>query len=443
MNSLLPIDLASPYGKIERCAKFAIDIPGDVFVLPDVMIPGETYTLSFWACLCEESTSNSKKYVVIDKTSFELTNEWTRFTDTFVASDTMLTWRFTETCECAIFNPKLERGDKATDWTPATEDMASGNDLSAAETALDQKISSVDAKFKILEGSIASLVRRPDGGSLVTQHADGLYFLFDLSGIEQDLNDSGKRLDDIEGLVVSDGKEIDILNSSVEALQKVTEYIRSGVTKDLSSGTSSVLVGSLTLRRVDDGYYELDSYTPKDSRVTVSNIRATATDDFCDVGAEVEFDWASNLATEITLDFEPSSGAYYSTVIGSSNQGRIIMSMGVPSESQGSGEYLYINIYATLVNNITPYIELGDETAFKVLITNTQIKFMDGTTAPAYISNKKLYIERAQVKDELQVGDETDAGIDGIFVWKVRANGNMGLTWRPKELLTEEVVANG
>ena len=80
-------------------------------------------------------------------------------------------------------------------------------------------------------------------------------------------------------------------------------------------------------------------------------------------------------------------------------------------------DYVIITTY-----NGQPCIELGEgDNDFKLRITNTEIQFADGTTIPAYVSNKKLMIEQAEVKDELQFGG---------FVWKIRSNGNMGLMWK-------------
>ena len=79
--------------------------------------------------------------------------------------------------------------------------------------------------------------------------------------------------------------------------------------------------------------------------------------------------------------------------------------------------YIHIGEY-----NDMPCIELGDgASTFKVRITNVDIQFIDGTTVPAYISNQKLMIEQAEVKNELQFGG---------FVWKTRSNGNMGIVWK-------------
>lgn len=80
-------------------------------------------------------------------------------------------------------------------------------------------------------------------------------------------------------------------------------------------------------------------------------------------------------------------------------------------------DYVIITTY-----NGQPCIELGEgENNFKLRITNTQIQFADGTTIPAYLNNEKLYIEKAEVKDELQFGG---------FAWRIRSNGNVGLMWK-------------
>ena len=68
-----------------------------------------------------------------------------------------------------------------------------------------------------------------------------------------------------------------------------------------------------------------------------------------------------------------------------------------------------------------PYIELGKKDSdFKLRITNEKLEFYDGSSTPAYISNQKLMIKKAEVIDELQFGG---------FVWRKRSNGNMGLIW--------------
>lgn len=71
-----------------------------------------------------------------------------------------------------------------------------------------------------------------------------------------------------------------------------------------------------------------------------------------------------------------------------------------------------------------PAIILGQSNSrFKLRITNTSIDFLDGTEAVAYISNQNLYITRAIIKDEIQIGDGSG------WIWKKRPNGNLGLRW--------------
>jgi hypothetical protein len=77
-----------------------------------------------------------------------------------------------------------------------------------------------------------------------------------------------------------------------------------------------------------------------------------------------------------------------------------------------------------------PCILLGEnDSDFKLIITNTRILFMEGTTSPAYINNQSMYIKKAVIEEEMRLGQ---------FVWKIRANGNMGLVWQDI-IDTEEV----
>ena len=82
-------------------------------------------------------------------------------------------------------------------------------------------------------------------------------------------------------------------------------------------------------------------------------------------------------------------------------------------------DYVVITTY-----NNQPCIELGEiDSAFKLRITNTEIQFINDSVIPAYITNKKLLIEQAEVKNELQFGG---------FSW-VLHDGNMGLMWKGED----------
>jgi hypothetical protein len=85
------------------------------------------------------------------------------------------------------------------------------------------------------------------------------------------------------------------------------------------------------------------------------------------------------------------------------------------------GEYVKI-----ATHNGQPCIELGEhDSDFKLLITNTGIQFMEGTSVPAYITNQTLHIDKAIVENELRFGQ---------FIWKERSNGNMGIIWTSQEV---------
>lgn len=82
----------------------------------------------------------------------------------------------------------------------------------------------------------------------------------------------------------------------------------------------------------------------------------------------------------------------------------------------------YINM--TTDETGAPCIELGKTgNAFKVRITNTSVDFTQGSSKIAYVSNQALFIEKAIIKSELQIGETKG------FIWKTRSNGNMGLRW--------------
>jgi hypothetical protein len=254
--------------------------------------------------------------------------QWVKLSKTFTYTQSMKD-RMTETLlrfgweicgsSCAdgkyyyFSSPKLELGNKATDWTPAPEDVQQGIDdaQSTADTARDtannnqETIIQTRADLQILQNSIASLVTDENGASLMTQTSNG--FTFNIGSIQSSLNNAMQNLNALEGDVASANSVISSLNS---------------LTSDLAAKTAYIIM---------------------------------STDD---------------------------TGA--------------------------------------------PCIELGKEdNPFKVRITNTSIDFMEGAQKIAYITNHSLYIQSSVVTDDLQIGETPG------WIWKKRANGNLGLRWKP------------
>lgn len=180
-----------------------------------------------------------------------------------------------------------------------------GQGLTSKFESVTETAESQASLIQQLADSIVGLVRDGNGGSMLQQDANGLWY-FNLGPLQQSLSDTANSLDDLSGIVLDANGQIDVLKSTAAALQQRTEYVR--------------------------------SYTDENGQ---------------------------------------------------------------------------------------PCLELGEgDSTFRVKITNTQIQFMEGTATPAYLSNQKLYIEKAEVINELQMGG---------FVWKVHGKGNMGLIWKGAE----------
>ena len=97
---------------------------------------GETYTLSFYI-RADSSTTVQTSVAASQKIKVhEVTTEWVRHTVTYTAgmSGSITFWPVAANITIYLANVKLEKGNKATDWTPAPEDV-------------DSSISAVNAKF--------------------------------------------------------------------------------------------------------------------------------------------------------------------------------------------------------------------------------------------------------------------------------------------------------
>lgn len=202
-----------------------------------------------------------------------------------------------------VSNFKVEIGNRATDWSPAPEDMATSDQLATVQSSAElteERVTTAETLIQQLSDSISMLVTDGNGESLMTQTATGWTFS---TGELQDIVDAtSKNLDDLTNEVGDVNSTIDVLQQTVDDLGLLNDYVKIGT-------------------------YENE-----------------------------------------------------------------------------------------------PCIELGEsDSDFKLLITNTRIMFMEGSSVPAYINNQSLYIEKAVIEEELQQGE---------FVWKARSNGNLGLIWK-------------
>lgn len=100
--------------------------------------------------------------------------------------------------------------------------------------------------------------------------------------------------------------------------------------------------------------------------------------------------------------------------------------IGLKTDYVNLGTYTYTNDEGEEVTE--PCVELGEsENDYKVLITNTQILFKVGSATPTRISAEGLISENITVENELR---QTNASVNGCYIWAVRENGNYGLQWK-------------
>lgn len=205
--------------------------------------------------------------------------------------------------DITYWHPKLEVGNKPTDWTPAPEDMATNESLAETNSLASEaqaKAETANSLIAQLQESIAMLVTDGNGTSLMTQTEDG--WTFSTAKIQEAVNSTSENLNKLTNDLGDTNGAVEVLQNAVDELGTIAEYVKIG-----------------------------------------------------------------------TRDGEPC-------------------------------------------------IELGEaDSDFKLLITNTRMLFMEGSSVVAHITNQSLHIKKAVVEEELQQGG---------FLWKIRANGNLGLTWK-------------
>ena len=287
------------------------------------------YTVSFYAKASKHETasvylnddSGANRIGIIFSSEINLTEEYQKFTFTKknnkeysgdVNGIVIRIYGKTETDNTiSVKELKLEIGNKATDWSPAPEDVEEDidNAQSTADDAKDkadsteERVTASESKIEQLSDSISTMVTDKNGNSLMTQTGDG--WTFNMGTIEDTLDDAKQTLKDLEG-------DMGVVDSTLSQLESLTN--------DLGKKTAYI-----------------------------------------------------NMTTD-------DSGA--------------------------------------------PCLELGkSDSVFKVRISNTSVDFIEGSVRIAYISNRALYIERAIIKNEFQIGD------NGGFIFRKRSSGNMSVRW--------------
>lgn len=218
---------------------------------------------------------------------------------------------------------------------------------------------------------------------LVIQGEDGLYYKLNVDGVTSDMDVEQTDYNSLNGRIIT-AKSITAEQISVDDL----------VAFDATIGGFTITDNAIYSNVKDsDGNTTRGTYIGADGEVNFGDANR-----FIKYYVDSDGTWRLAIAADTILydvNGEPHSLADLGAI----------------------GEYVTIGTYEG-----EPCIELGEtDSDFKLLITNTRMLFMEGTEVVAHISNQSLHIKKAVIEEELQQGD---------FVWKVRANGNIGLMWK-------------
>ena len=206
----------------------------------------QTYTLS---CMYRSSVDIAASIYVLQRTSPNVgisgssfvvsETEWQRFEFTF-SSDTI-----NDRVAHSILIPyltgidawfeikdktlKLEKGVKATDWTPAPEDMASSEAVAEAQTAADSaeaRLDVAESMIKQISDTISMLVTDRNGASLMTQTEDG--WTFSTGGMQDIVDELSESLNDLTKDVGNVDATVGVLQQAIADLGTLSDHIKIG-----------------------------------------------------------------------------------------------------------------------------------------------------------------------------------------------------------------------
>ena len=190
---------------------------------------GGKYSLSFYAKAEVDTTMQTN---VAGGTAgvgnYNLTTVWQKFTNTYDASSGSITfWSNEANTTIYLTKVKLEHGDKATDWTPAPEDMATEGDVADIQASInsaDERIATNETLIQQLSDSISTLVRDANGASLMTQTSEG--WTFSTADIQALIDTTVENLDSLTTEVGDTNNTVEVLQQAVADLGEIAEYVK-------------------------------------------------------------------------------------------------------------------------------------------------------------------------------------------------------------------------
>lgn len=128
---------------------------------------------------------------------------------------------------------KAERGTKATDWTPAPEDMATAKDIELAQNTADEALSTAtiaETLMQQLSDSISMLVTDGNGTSLMKQTESG--WTFSTAEFQAAIARAAENLDTLNTELGDTNSTVDVLKQAVDDLGEIAEYVSIGTYED-------------------------------------------------------------------------------------------------------------------------------------------------------------------------------------------------------------------
>ena len=420
---------------------------------------GEVYTYSVY---CKSSsTSPISAYFFLTRSGGAevspgsaqvfLDTVWTRHSVTFTANTSgAVSCRLerSEESDATIYvcGMKLEKGNKATDWTPHEDDAI--NDLYIGGRNLFEKSAKLTQYFI---GHAGDGVNPTDFTTGVdTSVPSGQYLKFTVSNpngggffFGSDDNGANYRQKLVAGETYTISVYVKITGDTdysvgyfgVEFLSNVTQsyvpnyssnwqqYVITGVCRDDPSNNHHALIfyppsGTfnesevyISSPKIEQGNKVTDwTPAPEDAVVMIEEAESKITQLANSISTLVRDGNGQSLMTQTSTGW-----AFEITPINNS-----LNNLGSVADTVGDlMNYVKITTY-----DGKPCIMLGaSNSPFKVVITNEEIKFMQNNNSPAYLNNQTLYVQRAEVEGfgEIQQGN---------WAWGMRPGGNYGLMWK-------------
>lgn len=227
MNTRETYSIENPLGNTDICAKFVIDDVSMPFILNDITRVNDGYTISFWV-----KSEESGSLRIYDKI-FATTAEWQKYSTVFVANNTKLNIYFENTGAYYIYHPKLEIGNKATDWTPAPEDLETR--VTNAETSIESNSDAIELRATKTE--VTDVVKQFNDN--IDEALDDFVNDGDYAKFKQTTESQLKVLSDqISFNFTSTTNAIDSTNSDLDSrFAELSKYIK-------FSGETAISIGS-------------------------------------------------------------------------------------------------------------------------------------------------------------------------------------------------------